>query len=515
MFALESAMLLLSEATELSETQPDLAKKMAANALQGVDENTQPALCCDAWEIIGQAERLLGDPVAASQACEKAVGYAVRSGDTYRHAKTLKALGTTLIDMNSHQQAMDCFFQVQDLAEQHGYPLLKYQADNNIAILYQLNGDAKKACDIFTELFENVDTYGLSWTIAHLNLADIHLNLQEPDKARMHLREGKKAAIKENKEHLLPAFLHLSGWYLLQKNYLQKAEMMLCKALSACEASHQYEDHVGCLQKLTDLCLIEKRWAEAAEWARKAMSLSEKLGLMSEAIHATECLILANQEQQLNVAIVDACRTYAELLNRRAELRKSRTRVLINLEWRMQQEKLAHHRLERSMARDPLTGLLSTRLLLPVLQQLTEQKLPENRFAVAYLDIDNLKPVNDLYGHDAGDRLLLLFADGIRSCLDKKAKAFRKSGDEFVVLMPDADRNQAAQFGKLLLTKINDDNFHIDEGIHVSCSIGISLFPEDGSIPENLLEMADKAMYHVKAVGKGGFRFYMQEGGLE
>lgn len=511
MFFEEKSVNLVLEAVELVETDPQKAKMLAIKALQNVNDSTNAELFCDAWEIIGRCDLNLGDPVSSSKASEKAIKYAYQLNDNYRLAKAIKTQGSSLIDMNCYPQAMDCFLKVHDLAEQNGYDLLKYQAYNNIAILHQLNGDYFSARSILTSILEKIEEVGLSPTIAYINLAEIHLHLLQPDKAIQFIREGRHAILRENKQHFNPVLLYLNGWFLLQKKRYRLAEILLKKALTAFEASHIYDDHVSCLITLTRLYQETKSWDNTVFWAKKSVRLAERFDLMYHAITATEILINALKEKNLTVEAAEACKLYVSFLNKRTELHKKRTRILMDMEWNMQQEKINHNRLARSLKNDPLTGLFSTRTLEPSVRELIENSDDNNKFALLYLDIDNLKNVNDTYGHDAGDRLLILFSNAIRQCLPLNGMAFRKSGDEFVVLLPLASIEDTSAFALHLLGKLKQSDFKIEEGVNASCSIGIALFPLDATTYIDLLNSADSAMYFVKRNGKGGYYFNSSE----
>jgi diguanylate cyclase (GGDEF)-like protein len=156
--------------------------------------------------------------------------------------------------------------------------------------------------------------------------------------------------------------------------------------------------------------------------------------------------------------------------------------------------------LEHQATVDALTGLYNLRHLSSHLEALIhEARLARKHLSVIFGDLDNLKPVNDTYGHEAGDRVLQAVGNAIRNWAGKSFICWRLGGDEFVVALPgigeDEAEGQAAYLRKVvssLLVPVADTH------VRPSISVGISSFPEDGSSAGTLLGIADRRMYSVK-----------------
>ena len=150
---------------------------------------------------------------------------------------------------------------------------------------------------------------------------------------------------------------------------------------------------------------------------------------------------------------------------------------------------------------DPLTGLHNLRYLQQQIRQLLAvQKRYELPFAVLLLDVDGLKRVNDSNGHQAGDRVLMQVAMSIRRSIRGVDTAARLGGDEFCVLAPNQQAAAAEVLGERLATAIEQE-VTTPDGPAVGISIGVVSCPEHGEEPEQLMEMADRAMYRAKAGG--------------
>jgi diguanylate cyclase (GGDEF)-like protein len=151
---------------------------------------------------------------------------------------------------------------------------------------------------------------------------------------------------------------------------------------------------------------------------------------------------------------------------------------------------------------DPLTGLHNLRYLQAQIRQLLGVfKRYELPFAVLLLDVDGLKRVNDSHGHQAGDRVLMQVAMSLRRSIRTVDTAARLGGDEFCVLAPNQQAKAAEVLAERLATAIEQE-VATPEGPAVGISIGVVSCPEHGEEPEELMEVADRAMYRAKSGGE-------------
>jgi diguanylate cyclase (GGDEF)-like protein len=170
-----------------------------------------------------------------------------------------------------------------------------------------------------------------------------------------------------------------------------------------------------------------------------------------------------------------------------------------------------HRRLAQT---DHLTGL-ANRAQLTRQMALACQDLPlvaggrGRRFAVLYIDLDGFKAINDSYGHAAGDEILQRVADCLRQSAGPEEMVSRIGGDEFVVLLRDADALMARAVADEIIIAISREH-RINDGraLRVGCSVGVCLAPDQGREPETLLARADAALYDVKNQGKGHTGLY-------
>ncbi|MGA7437877.1 MAG: EAL domain-containing protein [Luteibacter sp.] len=130
------------------------------------------------------------------------------------------------------------------------------------------------------------------------------------------------------------------------------------------------------------------------------------------------------------------------------------------------------------------------------------------RFAVLFLDLDGFKAVNDVYGHHVGDELLRDVSRRILACKREDETVARLGGDEFVVVIDISGPEDAAVLAEELVDLLSEPYLISGVTAHVSASVGIALYPENGRSRHELMINADAAMYHAKEQGRRGFRFF-------
>jgi diguanylate cyclase (GGDEF)-like protein/PAS domain S-box-containing protein len=159
---------------------------------------------------------------------------------------------------------------------------------------------------------------------------------------------------------------------------------------------------------------------------------------------------------------------------------------------------------------DALTGL-PNRLLLNdrIGQAIAFAQRHENQAAVLFLDLDGFKHINDSLGHPIGDKLLQLLAKRLVNCVRTTDTVSRQGGDEFVVLISEGHQPEyAAAVSRRLLHVVAEASSIEKHDLHITASIGISIYPDDGRDAETLIKNADTAMYHAKEDGHQSFQFF-------
>lgn len=161
---------------------------------------------------------------------------------------------------------------------------------------------------------------------------------------------------------------------------------------------------------------------------------------------------------------------------------------------------------------DDVTGLYNQRKLLKDIELAVERyKEFKEVFTVLFIDIDHFKSVNDGHGHLVGTQLLTCLGELLKTTLRESDLIYRYGGDEFVMLIPDVDRETGKLIGDRVLEAVKSETFHVklsslnkeDNNFKLTVSIGVATFPEDAKNQEEILSMADRMMYEAKKSGRG------------
>jgi diguanylate cyclase (GGDEF)-like protein/PAS domain S-box-containing protein len=162
---------------------------------------------------------------------------------------------------------------------------------------------------------------------------------------------------------------------------------------------------------------------------------------------------------------------------------------------------------------DALTGLANRSLLLIRLEHaIAGARRQQRTAAILFLDLDRFKTINDSLGHDAGDRVLIEVSRRLQRVLRETDTVARLGGDEFVVFLSDLnDETPAATLSRNILDTLSRPMLVHSHEVSLSCSIGISVFPQDGAEAKLLLKNADAAMYQAKALGRCNYQYYSPE----
>ena len=166
-----------------------------------------------------------------------------------------------------------------------------------------------------------------------------------------------------------------------------------------------------------------------------------------------------------------------------------------------------------SAEHDFLTGLPNRMLLNDRIGQAIAMA-PRHRkqVAILFLDLDGFKHINDSLGHPIGDKLLQSIAKRLVDCVRRSDTVSRQGGDEFVVLLSEAEQwEDAAVIARKILQAVAETHSIDDRDLHITTSIGVSVFPDDGRDAETLIKNADTAMYQAKEHGRQNFQFFKPE----
>jgi len=150
-------------------------------------------------------------------------------------------------------------------------------------------------------------------------------------------------------------------------------------------------------------------------------------------------------------------------------------------------------------ATDALTGLYNRRLFNEYFEkELNRARRHSQQLALVIMDLHRFKEVNDQFGHPQGDEVLRLAAQTLKKCMRTSDYAFRMGGDEFALLLPQADADQAAALGRRVRVAFEDAVRSLKLGVAVGLDHGVAVYPQDGEQGEILIRVADERLYRLK-----------------
>ncbi|MEM6603880.1 MAG: PleD family two-component system response regulator [Pseudomonadota bacterium] len=238
--------------------------------------------------------------------------------------------------------------------------------------------------------------------------------------------------------------------------------------------------------------------------------------IRSSEVFRRVCLIAAGEDTE-NLKLVKALDLGVnDFIKRPIDYNEFLARVKSQIKRYHYSERLRKH-VENSVEYavvDPMTGLHNRRYLNMHLDGLCQKAYEVGKpLSVAMLDIDHFKSVNDTYGHDVGDQVLVQFADRIKNHIRNFDMGVRYGGEEFTLLMPETDLAQASVVAERIRDAVASKPFQVSTAkglLDISCSIGVARLSVDGENPDQLLKRADAALYRAKHTGRN--RVVMHKG---
>jgi diguanylate cyclase (GGDEF)-like protein len=175
--------------------------------------------------------------------------------------------------------------------------------------------------------------------------------------------------------------------------------------------------------------------------------------------------------------------------------------------------KQAEEEMRRLANYDHLTGLPNRTLFMDRMEQaLARARRSRHPLALLFIDVDRFKSVNDSLGHNVGDQLLYQIGQRLLECVRTSDTVARLGGDEFTVIVEDCMESQAVTLTcERILTSLSESMLLEGTEINLGCSIGVSMYPTDGTTVQALLQNADSAMYKAKERGRNNYQFFTQD----
>lgn len=429
--------------------------------------------------------------------------------DPERMAKVSNMFGIAYYKMGVISRSLEHFLETLEIAKSNGYLNIECQVYNNMCSILTELGDYKTALGYLNSLMEKIgdnDQNIFTRSFVYRNMAYTLYRMNMVDEARKYAHMALDEAIRQGSSQIICESYYTLGEICLSQDETEQAKELMLKALSlARELSSDYY----LVQIPIDL---SKLYCKIGNYDEAYRVISEAYIYAMKLDHPTvkrnAALALAEVCQYTNnmTMLVNALTTYKDITMKLEEENLRRQQVFIKAQLMLYNLKKDNERLRVEIERDPLTGCLSSRAFPDRIAQ--SLSAHGNKGALVFLDIDNLKSINDTYGHDSGDDLLKSFTRDLMKVMPRESLKIRISGDEFLVFIPNAGKEEASGALDKLLDTLAQPRKIGHVMLPVLVSAGIALYPDHSTDLVSLKKMADAAMYSAKQAGRGVYRIY-------
>lgn len=497
---------LLSECKRLMNSHPTLAEEKAKKALRLSTRCKSEEGRYESLFHLSTLRYTHNQNERAISTLNECLSIAEKRKDYRSVAQVKNALGMAYHRMDINSKALDCYLEALELAKKHEANELICRININIADFFSTLKDYENGLNYLISAYGSALRLNEPLAMYFRNLAQCYLDLQQYEEAYKYCVLARKANWKHRDETVWADIYFIYAALLMHKGKKNRAVKVYHYALWLSEKFHNFYSHVKGLIQLAQSLMTENDLASALKALDKAEGISKQYQYLE--LHRRICGLYAEIFQRtgdMNGELA-ALREYRLLTDKLEEKEHEKKRTYAHMQLTLHHVKKENQHLKENVELDPLTGCLCYRDFESRIKQALEDS--EYTGALLFLDVDDLKTVNDKYGHHAGDRLIIEFANAIKKVFQSNAIKVRKGGDEFVVYLPRAGRNYIIQVIEELFAYLSRPRIIGKTLMPLSCSIGIAMAPMDSTSPIELEAMADMAMYHAKKAGKRCYSFY-------
>lgn len=429
--------------------------------------------------------------------------------DAERVARTANSFGIAYYNLGVISKSLDNLLEALEISKTNGYLDIECRVYNNICSILTEIGDLETAIEyLYTLLDRSNDEEKSKFPkyIVYRNLAHTLHRMGRTEEAEKFANLALEESVRHENYQILCECYYILGKIRIGQNSMQEARDLLLKALTlALETSNDYY-LVQIRIDLSKLYCENKYYDEAFDTILEAYNFVMKLDYPVLKRNAALAMAEICRNMNNNDMLIEALTTYKDITIMLEEENLHRQQLFTKAQLMLFNLKKDNERLRVEIERDPLTGCLSSRTFPDrIIQSLS---VHGNKGALVFLDIDNLKTINDTYGHDCGDELLKSFAKDLIRVMPRESLKIRISGDEFLVFIPKAGKEEATEALDKLIEVLVRPRKIGQAMLPVLVSAGIALYPDHSTDIVNLKKMADAAMYSAKQAGRGVYRVF-------
>lgn len=435
-----------------------------------------------------------------------------------KYTAALNFMGVIYATTGNETMAVNYYIEGLECANEHGIDNVIALLYNNIGSRYQELGEHEKAIDYFMKSARELEKPGYSkeeryasWClVTYINLAASYRHMEKFELAEKYLMMAEDYLTPENDEVYRYTFLIFECllWWATGKRerVYEHMEELLKSGVKDRNASDYVQD-------MRDLCSLLKDMKEYDAWKNIIIDFQK----YADEQNTVYFRLLRNELWRDYYKTIDdretyikLCVEYIELHQKQAEITNKERASAIDIKIQLREKEMERRQAEELSTTDALTGLGNRYLLAQDLSAIVrEATKKQEKIAIGVLDIDCFKQHNDTYGHIKGDSCIKDVAKILQEALGGVGKSYRFGGDEFIVVLPQGNREIVEQIAKRIQDKLGEANIeNINSNVipEVTISQGYAYFiPKEGEEMDALIEHADHALYFVKENGRNSY----------
>jgi diguanylate cyclase (GGDEF)-like protein len=456
----------------------------AMYAFQATNNIQMEAKCLSA---IGGVYEKAGDTATAYDYTSTALDKAYNTGDRLLEARLMNDLGYTHVVFKEYDKALSYLLPCETYLKETDDDALMSFVKDSLAQAYFGMGRIDVALAYEKEAVElsrkAANWYGVASFLGYIST--IYNAQKEFDTALECVDEAQKVAEERGFEmEICNAHKYRAEIYVAMQRYN--------------EALEEYQQGTVIARRIATYRLLYEMYLSMSEVCKLKGDFEPALDYY-ERYHNTKEKALEEREKQE--------KRYRQVIDQAKNARREADMLQVKndqLENEINERKLLQQKLETLAKTDPLTKLLNRRSFFTQASLAYERaRRNSHSFSLILFDVDHFKEINDTFGHQAGDQVLAKVGERLRRKAHEGSLACRFGGEEFIILLPNAESKDAQTFAKELKDDINKPIQSSDKQIQVSASFGVSTFdPAEAVNLDKLIERADDAMYHSKENGR-------------
>ena len=454
----------------------------------------------------------------AALSMQQAINHFKECGNLEQYARCLNMLGVIYAALGNETMAIDYYLEGLECSIQNNFSHLNLLFYNNIGSRYMELHEHERAIGYFlkaekelaSEKVQKEENYANWCLVTYLNLVMSYTALKNFEKAENYLSlTTSYADAEENREYRVGLMIAQSWLYWLEG----KKELVYERLDEILEGALNDESTSDYVENMLAVCRLLRHMKEYDKW-KCVIEAFESYTIEQNSVYFRLVLTEMWMEYYKNIddmnKYIHLCVDHAELYRQQKVVEDKERAAAIDIKIELQEKEVERRTAEQMSNTDPLTKLGNRYKLESDSQELLTECLKKGEtLTVGVLDIDCFKQMNDTYGHLKGDECLEKIADVLREVTADFGKAYRFGGDEFVILVKGAKKEQIQRMAskiKARTAELHMENINSYVTAEVTISQGYCCFvPVGEAYLADMMSMADGALYKVKENGRNGY----------